>query len=116
MLRPAGCSDAATLLIHDPTTLNRQGTDAGTQYRSVIFVHSPEQERIAREAIAALEREKVWDDPIVTEVRPRPTSNPAEPSHQDYDNRNPTQPYGAAIVASKVAKARKEYFARLAKA
>ena len=101
--------------IHDPTTLNRQGNDVGTQYRSVIFHHSPEQERIARETIAQLEREKVFDDPIVTEVLPLPAFYPAEDYHRDYYNRNPNQPYCVAVVASKVAKVRKAYFDRLAK-
>ena len=102
--------------IHDPTTLNRQGNDVGTQYRSVIFFHSPEQERTAREAIAELERDKVFDDPIVTEVLPLPAFYPAEDYHRDYYNRNPGQPYCVAVVASKVAKVRKAYFDRLAKA
>lgn len=101
--------------IHDPTTLNRQGNDIGTQYRSVIFYHSPEQERVARETIAELEREKVFDDPIVTEVRPLPAFYPAEDYHRDYYNRNPDQPYCVAVVASKVAKVRKAYFDRLAR-
>jgi len=101
--------------IHDPTTLNRQGNDVGTQYRSVIFHHSPEQERAAREVIADLEREQVWDDPIVTEVLPLPAFYPAEEYHRDYYNRNSSQPYCAAVVASKVAKVRKQYFDRLAK-
>jgi peptide-methionine (S)-S-oxide reductase len=99
--------------IHDPTTRDRQGNDIGTQYRSVVFYHSPEQERVVREVIAELEREKVWDDPIVTEVLPLPTFYPAETYHQDYYNRNPDQAYCAAVVASKVAKVRKTYFDRL---
>lgn len=99
--------------IHDPTTLNRQGNDVGTQYRSVIFYHSPEQERAARETIEA--QRQVWDDPIVTEVLPLPAFYPAETYHQDYYNRNREQPYCAAVVASKVAKVRKAYFDRLAK-
>jgi peptide-methionine (S)-S-oxide reductase len=101
--------------IHDPTSLNRQGNDVGTQYRSVIFYHSPEQERVARETIASLEREQVWNDPIVTEVLPLPAFYPAETYHQDYYNRNSGQPYCATVVASKVAKVRKEYFDRLAR-
>jgi peptide-methionine (S)-S-oxide reductase len=99
--------------IHDPTTLNRQGNDVGTQYRSVIFHHSPEQERDAREVIAELERERVWDNPIVTEVVPFSVFYPAEPYHQDYFNKNPNQPYCSAVVAPKVAKVRKAYFDRL---
>ena len=101
--------------IHDPTTLNRQGNDVGTQYRSVIFYHSPEQERAAREVIAELEAEKVYDDPIVTEIAPFTQLYPAEQYHQDYFTNNPNQPYCAAIVAPKVAKVRKYYFDRLAK-
>jgi peptide-methionine (S)-S-oxide reductase len=101
--------------IHDPTTLNRQGNDVGTQYRSVIFHHSPEQERAAREVIAELEAEKVYDDPIVTEVSPLPQFYPAENYHQDYFTNNAHQPYCAAIIAPKVAKVRKYYFDRLAK-
>jgi peptide-methionine (S)-S-oxide reductase len=101
--------------IHDPTTLNRQGNDVGTQYRSIILYHSPAQERDAKVAIAELERERVWDTPIVTEVVPFSVFYPAEGSHQDYFNRNPNQPYCAAIVAPKVAKVRKTYFDRLAR-
>lgn len=101
--------------IHDPTTLNRQGNDVGTQYRSVIFFHSPEQEHAARDVIAELEAEKVYDDPIVTEVAPAPQFYVAEESHQDYFSKNPHQPYCMAIVAPKVAKVRKYYFDRLAK-
>ena len=101
--------------IHDPTTLNRQGNDVGTQYRSVIFHHSPEQERAAREVIAELEAEKVYDSAIVTEVAPLTQFYPAEDYHQDYFSRNPQQPYCAAVVAPKVAKVRKYYFDRLAR-
>jgi peptide-methionine (S)-S-oxide reductase len=99
--------------IHDPTTPNRQGNDVGTQYRSVILYHSPEQERDARAVIAELERERVWDEPIVTEVVPFSVFYPAEGYHQDYFNKNPNQPYCSAIVAPKVAKVRKAYFDRL---
>src|SRR4051812_32605229 len=99
--------------IHDPTTLNRQGNDVGTQYRSVIFHHTPEQQRDARETIASLEREKVWEDPIVTEVQPFSVFYAAEGYHQDYFNKNPNQPYCSAVVAPKVSKVRKAYFDRL---
>jgi len=102
--------------IHDPTTLNRQGGDVGTQYRSVIFYHSPEQQRVAQEVIAELERETVWDDPIVTELAPLTTFYAAEGYHQDYFNKNPDQPYCTAVIAPKVAKMRKAYFDRLVKA
>jgi peptide-methionine (S)-S-oxide reductase len=99
--------------IHDPTTLDRQGGDVGTQYRSAIFFESPEQERTARQVIAALEAKKVWDDPIVTEVVPLTQFYPAEDYHRDYFNRNPKQPYCSAVIAPKVAKLRKHYFERL---
>jgi peptide-methionine (S)-S-oxide reductase len=101
--------------IHDPTTLNRQGNDVGTQYRSVIFFHSPEQEEAARSVIAELEREQVFDNPVVTEVLPYPVFYPAEEYHRDYYNRNSSQPYCQAVVAPKVAKVRKAYFDRLVK-
>ena len=101
--------------IHDPTTMNRQGNDVGTQYRSVVLYHSPEQERAVREVIAQLEAEKVYDDPIVTEVGPLTQFYPAEDYHQDYFTKNPYQPYCTAVVAPKVAKVRKYYFDRLAK-
>ncbi len=99
--------------IHDPTTLNQQGGDIGTQYRSAIFFHSPEQERTARAALADLETEKVWDDPIVTEVVPLTGFYPAEEYHRDYFNRNGNQPYCRAVVAPKVAKFRKHYLEKL---
>jgi peptide-methionine (S)-S-oxide reductase len=99
--------------IHDPTTLNRQGPDVGTQYRSAIFYHSPEQQQIAQEVIAELNAAKLWDDPIVTEVAPLTEFYSAEVYHQNYFARNPNQPYCRAIVAPKVAKARKLYFDKL---
>jgi peptide-methionine (S)-S-oxide reductase len=101
--------------IHDPTTLNRQGNDTGTQYRSVIFVHSPEQERVAREAIAQLQRDGLWGDgaPIVTELAEAPTFYPAEEYHQEYFERNPRQPYCQFVVAPKVSKARSVFFEKL---
>lgn len=102
--------------IHDPTTLNRQGGDVGSQYRSAVFFESPAQERIARAKIEALELEKVWDDPIVTEVVPLDTFWPAEAYHDNYFARNPQNPYCAAVIAPKVAKARKAFFDRLARA
>jgi peptide-methionine (S)-S-oxide reductase len=102
--------------IHDPTTLNRQGGDTGTQYRSVIFYHSPEQEKDAKDIIAELEREHVWSDQIVTELAPYSVFYPAEGYHQDYFNKNPNQPYCSAVVAPKVSKIRKAYFDRLVKA
>jgi peptide-methionine (S)-S-oxide reductase len=101
--------------IHDPTTLNRQGNDAGTQYRSAIFFASPEQERIARATIAELAAESRWPDPIVTEVVPLEKFWPAESYHQDYFARNPTNPYCAVTIAPKVAKARKKFLEKLAR-
>ncbi len=99
--------------IHDPTTLNRQGHDVGTQYRSAVFYHDAEQERVAREVIAGLEKEKIFDDPIVTEVVPLDRFWPAEAYHHQYFRRNPYQPYCMAVVAPKVAKLRKHFFDRL---
>ncbi|OLC32048.1 MAG: peptide-methionine (S)-S-oxide reductase [Armatimonadetes bacterium 13_1_40CM_64_14] len=99
--------------IHDPTTLNRQGGDVGTQYRSAIFTHSDEQEKIADGVIAELNTEKIWDDPIVTEVVPAESFYPAEDYHQEYFRRNPNQGYCRMVIAPKVAKFRKEHLARL---
>lgn len=90
--------------IHDPTTLNRQGNDCGTQYRSVIFYHSPEQQDTAKHVIA--EMANVWDAPIVTELSPAPTYYKAEDYHQNYFRQNPLQGYCAFVVAPKVAKFR----------
>ena len=95
--------------IHDPTTLNRQGNDAGTQYRSAIFAHSPEQATIAQESIAHLAGEKIWDDAIVTEVVTAGTFYPAESEHQDFFKRNPHQGYCMAVVSPKLAKFRKNF-------
>ncbi len=99
--------------IHDPTTLNRQGNDVGPQYRSVIFYHSPEQERIARELIAELNAAKHWAQPIVTELSPISVFYPAEDYHQEYFAQNAGQPYCQFVVAPKVAKFRKQYADRL---
>ena len=99
--------------IHDPTTLNHQGGDVGTQYRSAIFTHSDEQEKIADGVIAELNTEKIWDDPIVTEVVPAESFYPAEDYHQEYFRRNPNQGYCRMVIAPKVAKFRKEHLARL---
>jgi peptide-methionine (S)-S-oxide reductase len=101
--------------IHDPTTLNRQGADTGTQYRSAIFYHSPEQRAIAEQVIRQLSAEQVWDDPIVTEVTPFTEFYGAEDYHQDYFERNPYQPYCMAVVAPKVAKFRKKFLDKLKK-
>ncbi|HET6398353.1 MAG TPA: peptide-methionine (S)-S-oxide reductase MsrA [Candidatus Thermoplasmatota archaeon] len=99
--------------VHDPTQLNRQGNDVGTQYRSVIFTHSAEQEREARAYIDALERERVHDDPVVTEVLPAPRFWPAEDYHQDYYARNPHQGYCMAVIRPKMAKFRKAWAMKL---
>ncbi len=99
--------------IHDPTTLNRQGHDVGTQYRSAIFYHSPDQKTVAEDVIAAFTKEKVFDDPIVTEVVPTATFYVAEDYHQEYFARNPTQGYCVAVVNPKVAKFRKLFAEKL---
>ena len=101
--------------IHDPTTLNRQGYDVGTQYRSIILYHNPEQRAIAEQTIAELNAAKLWDQPIVTEVNPLTAFYPAEAYHQEYFQRNPLQPYCQFVVAPKVAKARKQFLAKLKK-
>jgi peptide-methionine (S)-S-oxide reductase len=102
--------------IHDPTTLNRQGNDVGTQYRSVIFTHSDAQAATAREMIDELERQRVFDDPIVTEVAPVPEYWPGEAYHQRYFERNPYQGYCMMVVGPKVAKFRKQFKHRLKRA
>lgn len=99
--------------IHDPTTLNRQGPDTGTQYRSAIFYHSPEQKEIAESTIREVDEEGAWDDPVVTEVVPLDTFYPAEEYHQQYFRRNPNQGYCQVIIAPKVAKARSVFIDRL---
>jgi len=100
-------------VIHDPTTLNRQGNDAGTQYRSAIFYHSAAQKAAAERVIADLGAGKVYDDPIVTEVVPASKFYAAENYHQEYFRRNPTQPYCAFVVRPKVAKFRKHFLEKL---
>ena len=99
--------------IHDPTTLNRQGEDIGTQYRSAIFYHTPEQKAEAERVIADLEAERVWDDPVVTALVPFERFYPAEEYHRDYFRRNPSQGYCRAVIAPKVAKVRKLYLDKL---
>jgi peptide-methionine (S)-S-oxide reductase len=101
-------------VIHDPTTLNRQGNDVGTQYRSGIYVSTPEQEAVAREVMAEMAASGVYSRPIVTEVLPVDNYWPAEAYHQDFFERNPHQGYCMAVAAPKVAKFRKT-FARLQK-
>jgi peptide-methionine (S)-S-oxide reductase len=99
--------------IHDPTTLNRQGADVGTQYRSAIFYHTPEQKRVAEEVIAELDAGRVWDAPIVTEITPFGAFYGAEDYHQEYFLRNQGQPYCQVVIAPKVAKFRAQHLARL---
>ena len=99
--------------IHDPTTLNRQGNDVGTQYRSGIFYHSPEQQQIAQEVIAAIDRERLYPNPIVTEVVPATQWFEAEAYHQEYFARNPREGYCTYVVGPKVAKFRQRYAALL---
>jgi peptide-methionine (S)-S-oxide reductase len=99
--------------IHDPTTLNRQGNDVGTQYRSVIYTHSAEQMTTAREVIAAMAH--VWDAPIVTELQDAPVFYPAEDYHQNYFLNHPMQSYCAFVVAPKVSKFRQVFASRAKK-
>jgi peptide-methionine (S)-S-oxide reductase len=98
---------------HDPTTLDRQGPDSGTQYRSAIFPHDEEQRRTAESVIAELERNQTFDAPIVTTIEPATTFYPAEQYHQDYYRRNPNQPYCAVMITPKLAKLRKLYAERI---
>lgn len=93
--------------IHDPTTLNRQGNDIGTQYRSGVFYHTPEQFAVTKEVIAEIETSRYWSNPVVTEVTPASKFYPAEDYHQDYFAKNPNQPYCIVVVADKVAKVKK---------
>jgi peptide-methionine (S)-S-oxide reductase len=99
--------------VHDPTTLNRQGGDVGTQYRSVIFAHSPEQRAIAERTIAEVDARKIWDDPIVTQIADAAPFYPAEEYHQNYYVKNPNQGYCRVVIAPKVAKFRSQRLARL---
>lgn len=100
---------------HDPTTLNRQGADVGTQYRSVIFYHSEKQKQVAQEVIEELTKENIWDSPIVTELSSTTIFYPAEDYHQEYFKYNAYQPYCLAVVAPKVAKFRKQFRDKLKK-
>lgn len=100
---------------HDPTTLNRQGHDVGTQYRSAVFYHNDEQKQIAEETIEEIENEGIFDDPIVTEVTEFTNFYPAEDYHQEYFAKNPNQPYCSAVVAPKVSKFRQKFVNRLKK-
>jgi peptide-methionine (S)-S-oxide reductase len=98
---------------HDPTTLNRQGADVGTQYRSVIFYHTPEQRATAEQVIAELNTSGTWKAPIVTEIAPLTEFYRAEDYHQEFFQRNPGQLYCQFVISPKIAKFRKEYLTRL---
>lgn len=95
--------------VHDPTTLNRQGNDVGTQYRSVIFYHDENQKKTAENVINEIASEKIWDDPIITELSPFKTFYKAEDYHQEYFANNPNQGYCRIVIAPKVAKFRDHY-------
>lgn len=99
--------------IHDPTTVDRQGNDVGTQYRSVVFTHSQQQERTARQVIARLEDEEVFEGALVTQVEPAPRFFPAEEYHQDYYARNQSAGYCRAVIQPKLAKMRQAWVHRL---
>lgn len=99
--------------IHDPTTLNRQGYDVGTQYRSIILYHDDAQRTVAEETIRDVQ--KFWDRPIVTQLEPLAVFYPGEAYHQDYYKRNPWQPYCQVVIEPKVAKARKQFLTKLAR-
>ena len=99
--------------VRSDTTLNRQGHDVGTQYRSAVFYHSPEQKQIAEEVIAAVTKEKFYVNPIVTEITPAGTWYEAESYHQEYFARNPFQGYCTAVIEPKVVKFRKQFVSNL---
>jgi peptide-methionine (S)-S-oxide reductase len=99
--------------IHDPTTLNRQGADVGTQYRSAIFYHDEAQKQAAERTIAELEEQKIWDDPIVTEIVPLERFYPAEDYHREYYDRNPEQGYCQVVISPKVSKLRQKFAEKL---
>lgn len=101
--------------IHDPTTLNRQGADVGTQYRSAIFYHTDEQKQIAEATIAELTTTQLWANPIVTEISPAEQFYPAEDYHQNYFMNNPFAGYCQVVIAPKVAKFRSKFLAELKK-
>ena len=100
-------------VIHDPTTLNRQGNDAGTQYRSGIYYDTPEQKQVAEDMILQIKQDKLFDKPIVTEVLPLANYWPAEAYHQDFFENNPNQGYCVAVAGPKVAKFRKTFASRV---
>jgi len=98
---------------HDPTTLNRQGPDVGTQYRSAIFYHDENQRTIAEEVIAELNKEKIWNAPIVTQVEPLTVFYTAETYHKDYYKKHPNQPYCQAIITPKLLKLQQRFLRKL---
>ena len=98
---------------HDPTQLNRQGADAGTQYRSVVFYRTPEQKATAEQVIADLTNEKVFDKPIVTAIEPLKVFYLAETYHKDYFKKHPREPYCQVVIAPKIAKLQKIYLSKL---
>jgi peptide-methionine (S)-S-oxide reductase len=99
--------------VHDPTTLNRQGADSGTQYRSIILTHSEEQAATARALIEEIEKDGIWDNPVVTQVEPLQTFYPGEDYHQRYYEKNPGAGYCTVVIAPKVSKFRETYAANL---
>ncbi len=99
--------------VHDPTTLNRQGADTGTQYRSAIFYHNEQQKAIAEELIAKLDKAHLWKKPIVTQIAPLDKFYPAEDYHQEYFSRHPEQAYCQMVISPKVSKFRKQWAKRL---
>ncbi len=99
----------AFFMVHDPTTLNRQGNDVGTQYRSVIFYHNNQQKLAAEEVMKDVSDKKIWDRPLVTQLLPFKAFYPAEEYHRDYFKRNPYQGYCQVVIAPKLAKFRKHY-------
>ena len=103
-------------VIHDPTTRDRQGNDVGTQYRSAILYHSADQKRVAEQTIRELDAQKVFDAPIVTQLQPAETFYPAENYHQEYFQRNSSQPYCQFVVAPKLAKFRRKFLDRVKRA
>jgi peptide-methionine (S)-S-oxide reductase len=107
---------AVFFVIHDPTTRDRQGNDVGTQYRSAIFYHSADQKRVAEQTIRELDAQKVFDAPIVTQLQPAETFYPAENYHQEYFQRNSSQPYCQFVVAPKLAKFRRKFLDRVKRA
>ena len=99
--------------MHDPTLLNRQGADIGTQYRSAIFYHNQQQKETAEKLIAELAREGIWDKPIVTEIVPLKTFYSAETYHKDYYKKHPKEPYCQAVIAPKIAKLQQRFIDKI---